>query len=260
MRRVGGVAVALLSFIHGHKPSPYAHVRASRAVGIPMRLDRGRVAMSSLPLFPDGGGGAPRPRQPAQKLSQEELVGVWSVYDRLALIEQTERATATVPASHGLATSPPPPSLILNGDGDVIRSTTSTFATGTWHLEQPEGPEGPIEVVMLIRSKTAKEALEYRGVVLVTDRQGSLGGSIDLDSAGCTAVAEQLGVYGSVRHVSSPDPLTGEVGDGIDANGSPRDSLAGRFSLLKRMGLGSGGDDEEPGEFVCEVGQPQHLL
>lgn len=223
--------------------------------------------MSSLPLFPpDSGGGAPRPRPPAPGLSPDELVGVWSVYDRLALIEQTERVATAVPPSRGLSASPPPPSLILNAGGQVIRSTTSTFATGTWRFEQPDGPDGRLEVVMSLRSKTAKEALEYRGVVLVSDRAEGLGSALAPDAdaisglgAGSNAFA-QLGVYGDVEHVSSPDPTTGEVGDGIGADGNPRESLAGRFTLLKRMGLGGGDDeDDDPPEFICEVGHPQGL-
>lgn len=228
----------------------------------------------SSSLFPEDRG---RRVSSSVGVTAKDIPGKWELTDRLAAQESVDAAKAAVPPEVGQRAAYASASVLLGLSGNVLRSTLTTFATGSWRLLAADPADGsPAYLEIEIASKLRQQRLLYRGIVAFSSGGGSL-----LDEGAPLPVEEQLlslSATGFVQHLETmggpdepydPDaPLGWEdvsqpqdvASGGAEVALDPRSarSYAGNFHMVRTVSLGGGDPDEKP-EYICHIG-PRQLM
>ena len=233
---------------------------------------RGLVTPGSSSLFPEDRG---RRVASALRVGEADIPGKWLITDRLAAQESVDAAKAAMPPEVGQRSAFASASVLLGLGGSVLRSTLTTFATGSWRLLAADAADGggPTYLEIEIASKLRRQRLLYRGVVAFSG-----GGSL-FDDEGLPLSAEEqlvaLSATGVVQHLEmmgdgsadahDPDaPLEwadfaqaqdAAPGGGTEVALDPRSprSYGGNFFMTRTVSLGGGDPDAKP-EYICTVG------
>lgn len=238
---------------------------------------RGLVTPGSSSLFPEDRG---RKASSSLRVGEADIPGKWMITDRLAAQESVDAAKTAMPPEVGQRSAYASSSVLLGIGGNVLRSTLTTFATGSWRLFAADASDGaPAYLEIEIASKLRRQRLLYRGVVAFAGGGGSL-----FDDEGLPLSVEEqlisLSATGFVEHLETmggdedtacdPDAPLGwedvaqsqDVAPGgaevaLDPR-SPR-SYAGNFHMVRTVSLGGGVGGDDPGDtakpqYICTVG------
>ena len=234
---------------------------------------RGLVTPGSSSLFPEDRG---RRVASALRVGEADIPGKWLITDRLAAQESVDAAKAAMPPEVGQRSAFASASVLLGLGGNVLRSTLTTFATGSWRLLAADAADGggPTYLEIELASKLRRQRLLYRGVVAFSGGGGSLFDDeglplsaeeqlVSLSATGVVQHLETMG-HGSADAHDSDAPLEWAdfaqaqdvaPGGGTEVALDPRSprSYGGNFVMVRSVSLGGGDPDAKP-EYICTVG------